>query len=58
MTYRIEQRNEWDQWTPEGLGDVCENTFATKEDAEQMSEYLRKIGPDWADADLRVVEVD
>lgn len=57
-TYIIETRpaNSTDasDWTTDGIGD--QNEFATAEAAEAAIEELRAIGPDWADADYRVVE--
>ena len=42
-------------WTTEGLGDAAE--FESEELAEETIDDLRGLGPDWSEAEYRVVEV-
>jgi len=41
-------------WTTEGLGDAAE--FESEELAEETIDDLRGLGPDWSEAEYRVVE--
>jgi len=55
------QIQTWDtysnSWTSDGIGDPDVNLFNTKSEAEEAIAALRELGPEWAEAKYRVVEV-
>jgi len=54
--YRIETMRDG-MWTADGMGDERRRAYSTRAEAEASIENLRTCGPDWRDADYRVVEV-
>ena len=55
QTYTIETRSPATRnaWSTDGVGD--DNSFPSEKAAEKAIEDLRRLGPDWADAEYRVV---